>query len=123
MSIADQYKKTIAAYLGGFCAHSMDRILACFSADAQVHSPTQDGPKHPADFYPPVLARSAGVKFDIRAFYAGETPHVVAALLAYHKPMPDGSLRAFDCVDIFTFDEAGKISDLRIVFDTKKLAP
>ena len=123
MSVSEQHKKTIAAYLDGFCAHSMDRVLACFSKDAVVHSPTQDGPKHPADFYPPVIARSAGVKFDIRAFYAGETPDVTVALLDYCKPMPDGSLRVFDCVDIFTFDKAGKITDLRIVFDTKKLTP
>jgi len=123
MTVTDQQKKAIQGYLDGFCAHSMDGILKWFSKDALVHSPTQDGPKKPADFYPPVIARSAGVKFEVRAFYAGETPDVATALLAYHKPMPDGTLRMFDCVDIFTFDKTGKIRDLRIVFDTKKLTP
>jgi ketosteroid isomerase-like protein len=123
MTVPQPYKNVIAAYLDAFCAHSMDGILACFSADAAVHSPTQDAPKTPAAFYPPVLARSQGVKFTIRDFFAGETPEAAAALLSYHKPMPDGSVRVFDCVDIFTFDRAGRIRDLRIVFDTKKLVP
>ena len=122
MIVAEQHKKTITGYLDAFCAGSMDDLLLHFSADARIHSPTQaGGSMHPADFYPPVLERSHGVKFTIRAFYAGEQPDVVAALLDYRKPMPDGTIRVFDCVDIFTFDSAGKINDLRIVFDTKKL--
>lgn len=122
MTIAEQHKKAIAEYLDAFCAGSMESLLSWFSEDALVHSPTQaSGSMRPADFYPPVLERSHGVKFTIRAFYAGERPDIAAALLDYRKPMPDGSIRVFDCVDIFTFDSAGKISDLRIVFDTKKL--
>lgn len=117
------HKTAMLAYLDAFNAGDLDSVLSLFSADARVFSPTQAEPKSPRDFYPPLLERSKGTVFTAKALFAGESPDSAAVLFDYAKPMPDGSVGTFDCVDVFAFDGAGKITEMKIVFDTKKLAP
>lgn len=116
------HKTAMLAYLDAFNAGDLDGVLSLFSPDARVFSPTQAEPKSPRDFYPALLERSKGTVFTAKALFAGEAPDRSAVLFDYAKPMPDGAVRIFDCVDMFVFDAAGKIREMKIVFDTKKLS-
>ena len=110
-------------YLDAFSAGDVSGVLALFADGARVYSPSQTEAKSPQDFFPPVLARSTGTVFAMKATFVGTAPGSAAVHFDYRKPMADGSVRVFDCVDIFTFDSAGKIVDMRILFDTKNLQP
>ena len=116
-----QHKKAMTDYLDAFNKGDLATLLALFAADAKIYSPTQDDAKTPGEFYPGLLARSKGTVFTLKSCFAGEKPDEAAVLFDYAKQMPDGSIKHFDCVDIFTFDQNGKIAQMRIIFDTKKL--
>lgn len=116
------HKTAMVGYLDAFNAGDLNGILSLFAANAKVYSPTQPEPKNPNDFYPALLERSKGTVFTLKAAFAGEAPNSAAILFDYAKPMPDGSTRHFDCVDVFAFDPSGKIEEMTIIFDTKKLA-
>ena len=94
--------------------------MALFSEDATVHSPTA-GVKSARDFFAPLLERSTGTTFSVRDVFSGEDKSKFAVLFDYKKTLPDGKTKIFPCVDIFTFDADGKITELKIIFDTKNL--
>lgn len=115
------YKNAMTGYIAAFNAGDLDGLLSLFTDAARIYSPTQPEPKTPGDFFPALLQRSKGTVFELKAMFFGDTPQSAAMLFDYKKMMDDGSVKIFDCVDVFHFDEAGKIEDMRIVFDTKKL--
>jgi hypothetical protein len=121
--INSTHKAVMLDYLDAWSNGDLEGVLSFFSANARIHSPIQDGPKKPQDFYPPVMERSRGSKFKAKAIFAGEQPHLASVFIDYSKLLPDGSLKVFDCVDVFSFDANGKINDLWIVFDSKNLNP
>jgi ketosteroid isomerase-like protein len=121
MSLDPTHKQVMLDYLAAFTEGDLGVILQLFAPEAWVYSPTQDQPRRPIDFYPALLERSKGTVFTPKTCFAGDQPGTAAILFDYHKKMPDGSIRPFDCVDLFAFDAQGKIRELRIIFDTKKL--
>jgi ketosteroid isomerase-like protein len=114
------HSKAMTDYLDAFTRGDLDGVLSLFGSDAIVSSPTA-GAKKPSEFYPALLERSKGTTFKTRMTFAGETPDTAAILFDYNKALPDGRTQTFDCVDIFTFDAAGKIAEMKIIFDTKNL--
>lgn len=122
MTINPVHKTAMLRYLVNFSSGDLAGVLALFAENALVHSPTQDKPKMPQDFYPALLERTKGTVFTAKSFFAGEQPDTAAVLFDYRKPFPGGGVHVFDCVDIFAFDAAGKIKELWIIFDTKNLA-
>jgi len=116
-----KHRDTMIRYLDAFNDGDLESLLSLFSEQALVYSPTQPEPKAPQDFYPALLERSKGTKFKLKAVFEGEQPNIAAMLFDYNKAMPDGSIVTFDCVDVCLFDENGKIEEMRIIFDTKKL--
>lgn len=114
------HKAAMTAYVDFFNKADLQGILDLFSDNAVVISPTA-GAKKPSEFYPGLLERSKGTTFKLKMAFAGETPNTAAILFDYNKALPDGGTKTFDCVDIFTFDADGKITEMKIIFDTKNL--
>ncbi|MCK6418939.1 MAG: nuclear transport factor 2 family protein [Alphaproteobacteria bacterium] len=109
------------AYIQAFNNQNLNGILALFNESAQIHSPTQPKPTTPRAFFPGLLERSVGSRFTTPKFFlANDSANVVAMHFNYEKALPDGGIKTFDCVDIFTFED-GIIADMRIIFDTKNL--
>ena len=48
-------------------------------------------------------------------------PNVAAGHFKYDWILKNGEKTFFECVDIFKFDEKGKISELTIIYDTSKI--
>ncbi|MEZ0226063.1 MAG: nuclear transport factor 2 family protein [Alphaproteobacteria bacterium] len=115
------HKKAMYRYLDAFSSGDLAGVLELFAEDAVVHSPTQDKPKKPQDFYPALLERTKGAVFAPKHAFAGERHGMAAVLFDYRKPFPGGGMHGFDCVDVFSFDDQDKIKELWIVFDTKNL--
>jgi len=120
MSIPPPYKQAMSRYIDAFNAGDLEAILSLFAEKALVYSPTQAEPKAPRDFYPALLQRSVGTIFTMKTVFSGEKENMAAMLFDYTKAKPDGTI-TFECVDIVTFDAVGKIAEMRIIFDTKKL--
>jgi hypothetical protein len=118
MTAFSKHKDIMTRYLEAVTSGELTRVLALFTRDAVVHSPTQSGPKKAQEFYPALLEKTKGTTFRAKSFFAGEPPGTAAVLFDYCKP----DAPAFDCVDIFAFDAQGKIKELWIIFDTKNLA-
>ncbi|HEY8192242.1 MAG TPA: nuclear transport factor 2 family protein [Alphaproteobacteria bacterium] len=118
--IRPEHKKAMTDYLDAFTRGDLNGVLSLFNENAVVISPTA-GAKKPSEFYPILLERSKGTTFKMKMAFAGETPDTAAILFDYNKALPDGGTKTFDCVDIFTFDAAGKITEMKIIFDTKNL--
>jgi hypothetical protein len=118
MTAFSKHKETMTRYLEAVSSGELTRVLALFAREAVVHSPTQGGPKKPQEFYPALLEKTKGTVFRAKSFFHGEPPGTAAVLFDYCKP----DAPPFDCVDIFAFDAQGKIKELWIIFDTKKLA-
>jgi hypothetical protein len=119
--INSSHKAVMLDYLDACTNGDLETVLSFFAPNARVHSPTQDKVLKPEEFYPELMQRAKGTMFKPKAVFAGEQPHLASVFFDYSKPGPDGSLRIFDCVDVFSFDANGKINDLWIVFDTRKL--
>ena len=122
MTLSATHRETMVQYLDAFTAGNLNAILALFAEGALVHSPTQEKPKQPQDFYPALLERAKGTVFRLKSAFAGEKPGTAAVLFDYRKPIHGGGMHVFDCVDIFAFDAAGKIKEMWIIFDTKNLS-
>ncbi len=114
------YQEIMTAYLDAFSAGNLDGILALFSEEALVHSPTTGAVKA-RDFYPGLLEKSKGTRFTLKKTFTGNNPNEAAILFDYNKALPDGSTKTFDCIDIFEFNNDNKIKEIRIIFDTKNL--
>ncbi|HRQ59900.1 MAG TPA: nuclear transport factor 2 family protein [Alphaproteobacteria bacterium] len=121
MTINAVHKAAMTAYIEAFNAKDLAAILALFNAQAKIYSPTQATPIAPADFYPGLLERSKGTVFTLKNTFAGEQKNTGAFVFDYHKAKADGSVHTFECVDICSFDDSGKITEMRIIFDTKNL--
>ena len=117
-----KHKAAMQRYLDAVSAADLEAIYALFAPDALVHSPTQGRPLTPQTFYPGLLARAKGTVFIAKSFFQAENPDRAAVLFDYRKPFTSGGMNVFDCVDIFDFDDAGKITEICIILDTGKFS-
>lgn len=116
------HKDAMLRYLDALTVSDLPGILSLFAPDALVHSPTQEKPKTPQEFYPALLEKAKGSFFRVKSVFSCEQPGRAAVLFDYKKPLTGGGMHVFDCVDIFDFDAEGKITEIWIIFDTKNLA-
>ena len=59
----------------------------------------------------------------LNIFESIENNYTAAVHFKYHWILSDGTPTHFECMDIFKFDEQGKIADMTIIYDTAKLRP
>lgn len=108
-------------YFKGLEKGDTHMVLDVFAENALIHSPLY-GDVYARDFY---TESSAGMlQSDIallNIFESKEQVNTAAVHFKYHMVLQDGTPAHFECVDIFKFDEAGKIADMTIIYDTAKL--
>lgn len=95
-------------------------IVALFRKDGQVHSPLY-GQVKATVFYKKLFQDSSESKIDWKRFFENDNEAVIN--FTYHWTMKNGVQSAFDCVDIFDFDENNKITQLTIIYDTARTRP
>ncbi len=112
----------IRTYLRGLEAGDYEQLSALFAEGAMVHSPLYG--KVPArEFYRQLLNDSAASRIRLIHTFHQAGGRRSAAYFVYEWTLADGSRLAFDCVDLFEWDAAGKISELRIIYDTSLTRP
>ena len=112
------YTRQIRTYLRELERGDVAAICALFAADAQIYSPFL-GWMHPAPFFAEVNAASGESRItpiDICVSTSGARR--ATGYFVYDWGLKDGSTVKFDCVDVFEFDENGRIERMIIVYDT-----
>jgi predicted SnoaL-like aldol condensation-catalyzing enzyme len=116
-----QIEKTIKESLRGLEIGSADEIIKLFSPDAIVHSPLY-GDVKAKKFYQELFKDTSKSKITLmNIFVSQNNPQIAAGHFRYDWILKDGTSTSFECVDIFRFDENGKIKELTIIYDTSKI--
>ncbi len=112
-----QARRAILAYLEHLGAAKLEPLLLLFAPGARVHSPlygTQSAPH----FFQRLLNETARSQLELQALYFSDHKPEACARCHYHWTLRTGRRTTFEVVDVFTFDSEGKITELKIIYDT-----
>ncbi len=94
----------------------MAGVIALFSIDGQVHSPLY-GQMDARSFYQKLGADTQQSQLDFDGLFEAEDGRLALAFY-YHWTLASGEEVRFKVVDLLSFDQAGKIKKLEIIYDT-----
>lgn len=107
-------------YFKGLETGNLEMIADAFAENAVIHSPLY-GDASAKEFYIKILSDAPQSDIAILNVFTGmEDINSAAVHFKYHLIL-NGTQSYFECVDIFKFDEAGKIKDMTIIYDTAAL--
>jgi len=112
------YTSRIREYLSQLERGDAAAICALFASDAQVYSPLL-GWVSPRPFFEKLSAasgQSSITPIDVCVSTTGAAR--ATGYFVYEWALKDGPTVRFECVDVFEFDEAGRIARLVIIYDT-----
>jgi ketosteroid isomerase-like protein len=92
-------------------------VISLFSSTGIVHSPIY-GKKSAKEFYNDLAEDTSESKLTINGIFEEPGSNRVALYFNYTWTLKNGEVVNFDVVDIIVFDDDGKISELRIIYDT-----
>lgn len=110
-------KDTINAYLKRLEAGEFTDLLDLFHPDAVVVSPLY-GERPAADFYRELFEDTDHSILTPLRIFTDPANRSGAAYFLYEWVMNNGRHVSFPVVDLFDFDEAGRILQLTIIYDT-----
>ena len=114
---------TIAkAYLDALTGGDYKALLQLFASDAVVLSPLY-GEQPATAFYQKLLEDTRNSELTFLDVFTNESGRRVSLNFRYRWTMANGLVSEFDCVDIFDIDENGKITRLKIIYDTARTRP
>jgi ketosteroid isomerase-like protein len=112
-------------YLSALGDADLDAMLALFADGAIVHSPLY-GVLPATDFYPKLFADTDSATLTLLGTMRGtsvEGRELLSFLFHFDWILPGGTAAPFDVVDVAELDESGRISSLRIIYDTVDVRP
>ena len=116
-------KDTIYIYFKGLETGNIAMVLDVFAENAFVHSPLY-GDQPASVFYTKLFSDTRQSEITLlNIFDSTENNYTAAVHFKYHWILSDGTPTHFECIDVFKFDEQGKIADMTIIYDTAKLRP
>lgn len=115
-------EQTIQQYLKGLEQAQLRPLLVLFAPEAVVYSPLY-GKMDAIAFYTDLFKDSQQSVIRHYHTFTDVKAKMANVFFNYQWTMANGQLTSFDCVDVFTFDEAGLITELRIIYDTAATRP
>jgi ketosteroid isomerase-like protein len=115
----------VSRYLAALGTADLDAMLPLFAPDAVVLSPLY-GRLPAAEFYPRLFADTASADLTLLGTMRGTSVagrQLVSFLFHFDWTLPGGTPAPFDVVDVAELDDAGRITSLRIVYDTVAVRP
>jgi hypothetical protein len=115
----------VARYLAAVTASDLEGMLSLFADGAVVHSPLY-GDLPATDFYPALFADTGAAHLTLLGTMHGASTAgrpLVSFLFHFDWTLADGTAAPFDVVDVAELDDAGRITSLRIVYDTVSVRP
>ncbi|MCR9054254.1 nuclear transport factor 2 family protein [Phaeodactylibacter xiamenensis] len=115
-------ENAIRTYLDALSRGDLAQLLDLFAPQAIVHSPLY-GQQAARNFYPALLKDSSASNIELLHIFNTHSTEHAAVNFLYHWTLANGEQVTFDCVDIFRFDAAGKITELKIIYDASQTRP
>lgn len=115
-------KETMETYLRALEAGDYMALLELFADDAVVQSPLY-GDQPAGEFYRTLFSDTDHSIITPLHFFTDVPARVGAAYFLYEWVLDSGRHTSFECVDLFEFDEKGKIKKLKIIYDTSRTRP
>ena len=115
----------VQTYLSALEAADVELVVGLFADGGVVHSPLY-GVQPAEDFYPALFADTSQATLALKCVLHGTDQAgrpTVAFWFRFDWRLPSGAAAPFDVVDVATLDEAGKITELHIVYDTVDVRP
>lgn len=94
-----------------------DKIVALFAADGIVISPIY-GTKSAKDFYTELGNDTTNSTLHFKGVFEKANSNEFALYFTYEWTMINAKVVVFDVVDIIKLDDNGKITELKIIYDT-----
>jgi len=113
---------TMLDYLRCLELKELDKLQTIFAAEAEVQSPLY-GKQAALRFYQALFEDTAGSKITPLHTLTDVDNSSAAVNFIYEWALADGTTVFFDCVDIFTFNEQGKVTHLKIIYDSRSTRP
>ncbi|MEM7102039.1 MAG: nuclear transport factor 2 family protein [Bacteroidota bacterium] len=110
-------ENTIQSYLEGLQSGDLETTLALFSENAIIHSPLY-GEVLAGNFYKDLFGDTNQSEITLHGVYIGQNPMTASCHFEYRWTLANGEKTTFECIDLFEFDENGKIKMLKIIYDT-----
>jgi hypothetical protein len=107
----------IKNYLQALRNGNYAEVMALFAANATVVSPLY-GVQAAALFYKKLLADTNSSQIELLDVFTNVEKRTAAVNFIYHWTLANDTATSFDCVDVFDFDEAYQIKQLKIIYDT-----
>lgn len=107
----------IRNYLQTLANSDYTSLMNLFDQDALVHSPLY-GEITAKKFYKELFEDTSESTITLLNILQGENSKVAAGHFRYDWTLADGTPTSFECVDIFEFNDEGKIKELRIIYDS-----
>lgn len=108
----------VREYVAALESGDLQRMLGLFAPEARVTSPlagTRD-----ADAFYKLLFESSGAS-RVRLLESVEDTRSAAAHLEYDWTLTNGKRTRFECMDLFHFDDEGRIRELKIFYDPAEI--
>ena len=115
-------EEKIKAYLQGLEAGDYQQLISLFADEAVVHSPLY-GKRSARTFYRELLDDSSASRIRLLHIYHQPGGRRAAVNFIYEWALANGSQVAFDCVDLFEWNEEEKITELKIIYDASQSRP
>lgn len=118
----DSARQLADHYLSALARADASAILALFNPAGTVRSPLY-GEQPATTFYPALLRDTARSEVALHDVLLHPERRSMAIYFHYRWQLADGTWNAFDCVDWIEVDEAGRILQLHIIYDTATTRP
>ncbi len=112
-------KEIAKAYLNALEKADLDSVLALFAPGGQVVSPLY-GPKPVRDFYTELFEDTQRSCLTHLQTFEADQPPQLCLFFHYRWTLANGKEVDFEVVDVITLHAEGKISELKIIYDTRK---
>ncbi|MBN3730408.1 MULTISPECIES: nuclear transport factor 2 family protein [unclassified Burkholderia] len=112
------YTRQVDTYLKALERGDVAAICALFTPDARIYSPFL-GWMQPTPFFEKVVSASGQSRITAIDICVSATgARRATGYFVYDWGLKDGSAVQFECVDVFEFDESGRVERMVIVYDT-----
>ena len=96
----------------------VEKIINLFTPQGVVHSPLY-GTKSARDFYTILSNDTSNSELKINGIFEDQEANRLALYFNYKWTLKNNKVVVFDVVDIIYFNDANKIIELNIIYDTK----
>lgn len=122
MSLSTQtMTQAVETYIASYCKGDLDGIVSIFAEDATVEDPVGAPVLHGRDAIREFMGGGVGMGAQLRLLGAIRCVADTAAFPFAVELDMDGAKKRIEVIDVFRFDDAGKVTQMRAVWGPQNM--